>query len=142
MSGSQVCWGASASCHREIKTNNANVDDLILHFRRSPRNNCNRTSTNSAMSVTAATSPSVGSFHLCRRSTRPAGLPRFRMTVRSTAVSVTPLVTKLRKECATPLPLLRHVADAMAADMRAGLAVDGGSDLKMILSYVDSLPTG
>ena len=64
------------------------------------------------------------------------------MTVRSTAVSVTPLVTKLRKECATPLPLLRHVADAMAADMRAGLAVDGGSDLKMILSYVDSLPTG
>ncbi|KAL6216244.1 hypothetical protein ACLB2K_009470 [Fragaria x ananassa] len=94
------------------------------------------------MSVTAATSPSVGSFHLCRRSTRPAGLPRFRMTVRSTAVSVTPLVTKLRKECATPLPLLRHVADAMAADMRAGLAVDGGSDLKMILSYVDSLPTG
>lgn len=30
----------------------------------------------------------------------------------------------------------------MATDMRAGLAVDGGSDLKMILSYVDSLPTG
>lgn len=26
--------------------------------------------------------------------------------------------------------------------MRAGLEVDGGSDLKMILSYVDSLPTG
>jgi hexokinase len=30
----------------------------------------------------------------------------------------------------------------MAADMRAGLSADGGSDLKMILSYVDSLPTG
>ncbi|PIA55504.1 hypothetical protein AQUCO_00700061v1 [Aquilegia coerulea] len=30
----------------------------------------------------------------------------------------------------------------MAADMRAGLVVDGGSDLKMILSYVNSLPTG
>ncbi|KAI3745898.1 hypothetical protein L6452_08309 [Arctium lappa] len=30
----------------------------------------------------------------------------------------------------------------MATDMRAGLAVDGGSDLKMILSYVDCLPTG
>ncbi|PRQ27199.1 putative phosphotransferase with an alcohol group as acceptor [Rosa chinensis] len=95
------------------------------------------------MSVTAATSPSVGSFHpSCRRSTRLAALPRFRMSVRSAAVSVTPLVTELRKDCTTPLPLLRHVADAMAADMRAGLAVEGGSDLKMILSYVDSLPTG
>ncbi|KAM5565111.1 hexokinase-2, chloroplastic [Rosa sericea] len=94
------------------------------------------------MSVTAATSPVVGSFHPCRRSARSAALPRLRMTVRSTAVSVTPLVTELRKDCATPLPLLRHVADAMAADMRAGLAVEGGSDLKMILSYVDSLPTG
>lgn len=30
----------------------------------------------------------------------------------------------------------------MASDMRTGLAADGGSDLKMILSYVDSLPTG
>lgn len=94
------------------------------------------------MSVTAATSPAVGSFHLGRRSPRLAAIPRFRMTVRSTAVSLTPLVTKLHKDCATPLPLLRHVADAMAADMRAGLAAEGGSDLKMILSYVDSLPTG
>ncbi|KAI0500152.1 hypothetical protein KFK09_018361 [Dendrobium nobile] len=30
----------------------------------------------------------------------------------------------------------------MTSDMRAGLAADNGSDLKMILSYVDSLPTG
>ncbi|KAJ0087432.1 hypothetical protein Patl1_09552 [Pistacia atlantica] len=74
------------------------------------------------MSVTAtAISPAVGSFRLSRS---PRGIPRFRMA------------------CATPLPLLRLVADSMAADMRAGLAVDGGSDLKMILSYVDSLPTG
>lgn len=53
-----------------------------------------------------------------------------------------PILTKLQNDCATPLPVLRHVADAMATDMRAGLAVDGGSDLKMILSYVDCLPTG
>lgn len=64
------------------------------------------------------------------------------MAVGSNIVSVGPILTKLQKDCATPLPLLRHVADAMAADMRGGLAVDGGSDLKMILSYVDSLPTG
>lgn len=30
----------------------------------------------------------------------------------------------------------------MTDDMRAGLAVDGGGDLKMILSYVDTLPSG
>lgn len=60
----------------------------------------------------------------------------------SDSLGVAPILTKLQKDCATPLPVLRHVADAMAADMRAGLAVDGGSDLKMILSYVDTLPTG
>lgn len=92
------------------------------------------------MSITAtAIPPAVGSFRL---SPSPRDVPRYRMAVRSNAVSVAPILTKLRKECATPLPLLRHVADAMAADMRAGLAVDGGSDLKMILSYVDNLPTG
>lgn len=64
------------------------------------------------------------------------------MVVRSSAVSVAPILTHLQKQCATPLPVLRHVADAMAADMRAGLDVDGGSDLKMILSYVDTFPTG
>lgn len=58
------------------------------------------------------------------------------------SLGVVPILTKLQKDCATPLPVLRHVADAMAVDMRAGLAVDGGSDLKMILSYVDTLPTG
>lgn len=60
----------------------------------------------------------------------------------ATSVSASPILTKLHKDCATPLPVLRHVADSMAADMRAGLAADGGSDLKMIPSYVDALPTG
>lgn len=89
----------------------------------------------------AATSPAVGSFYLRRRS-RTVPMPRFRMAVRSAAVSLSPLLTKLHNDSATPLPLLRHVADSMVSDMRAGLAVDGGSDLKMILSYVDSLPSG
>ncbi|KAL5778195.1 hypothetical protein ACOSP7_011121 [Xanthoceras sorbifolium] len=93
------------------------------------------------MSVNVTTtSPVFGSFRL---PPSVKGAPRFRMAVRSNVVSVNaPILTKLQQECATPLPVLRHVADAMTADMRAGLAVDGGSDLKMILSYVDSLPTG
>lgn len=91
------------------------------------------------MSVAAA-SPAVGSFLFSVRS--PRGVPRSRMAVRSNVASVTPILTKLQKDCATPLPVLRHVADAMTADMRAGLAADGRGELKMILSYVDTLPTG
>ncbi|KAJ8429541.1 hypothetical protein Cgig2_025727 [Carnegiea gigantea] len=65
------------------------------------------------------------------------------MDMRSNA---TEILTKLKRECATPLPLLCQVADAMANDMRAGqpgLAsdADGASHLKMILSCVTSLPT-
>nr|GMD29026.1 hexokinase-2, chloroplastic [Ipomoea batatas] len=94
------------------------------------------------MSACAAASV-VGSFHVRRQLPKTRSRPRVVMTVRSgVSVGVAPILTKLEKDCATPLPVLRHVADAMAADVRAGLAVDGGSDLKMILSYVDTLPTG
>nr|GMD84758.1 hexokinase-2, chloroplastic [Ipomoea batatas] len=94
------------------------------------------------MSACAAASV-VGSFHVRRQLPKTRSRPRVVMTVRSGVnVGVAPILTKLEKDCATPLPVLRHVADAMAADVRAGLAVDGGSDLKMILSYVDTLPTG
>lgn len=88
-----------------------------------------------------ASSPAVSTFRLPQSK---RNVPRFRvMAVGSKVVSVAhPILTNLQKKCATPLPVLRHVADSMTADMRAGLAVDGGSDLKMILSYVDSLPTG
>ncbi|TYI20978.1 hypothetical protein ES332_A06G005200v1 [Gossypium tomentosum] len=96
------------------------------------------------MSVTAiatATSSAIGSFRT-RRSTN--GVSRFKMSIRSSFVSMAaaPMLTKLQQDCATPLPVLRNVASSMSDDIRAGLAVDGGSDLKMILSYVDSLPTG
>ncbi|KAI7727984.1 hypothetical protein M8C21_018253 [Ambrosia artemisiifolia] len=91
---------------------------------------------------TITSSPAVRSF----RSPTPRS-PRVTMLLRPTTVSSTtaasvPILTKLQKDCATPVPVLRNIADNMAADMRAGLAVDGGSDLKMILSFVDSLPTG
>lgn len=48
----------------------------------------------------------------------------------------------LRERCATPASLLRDVAAEMADEMRAGLEKEGGSRVKMLVSYVDKLPTG
>ncbi|XP_022884724.1 hexokinase-2, chloroplastic [Olea europaea var. sylvestris] len=92
------------------------------------------------MSVTAST-PAVRTFCITR-SAKMVSRPRVVMAVGSNTISGASILTKLQKDCATPLPVLRHVADAMADDMRAGLAVEGGSELQMILSYVDALPTG
>ena len=44
--------------------------------------------------------------------------------------------------CATPPARLRQVVDAMVVEMHAGLASDGGSKLKMLLTFVDALPNG
>ncbi|XP_076943284.1 hexokinase-2, chloroplastic-like [Bidens hawaiensis] len=92
------------------------------------------------MSIAVNPPPSVRSFR-----SPTARTPRVTMVLRptvSTTAAAVPILTKLQHDCATPLPLLRNIAGDMAADMRAGLAVDGGGELKMILSYVDSLPTG
>jgi hexokinase len=52
------------------------------------------------------------------------------------------VVADLRERCATPASLLRELAAEMADEMRAGLEKEGGSRVKMLLSYVDKLPTG
>lgn len=52
------------------------------------------------------------------------------------------MVEELERTCASPLERLRQLADAMEVEMHAGLALEGGSRLKMLLTYVDSLPTG
>lgn len=50
---------------------------------------------------------------------------------------------ELRKSCDTPAELLNQLIDAMVTEMHAGLAVEGGSkDFKMLLTYVDKLPSG
>lgn len=46
------------------------------------------------------------------------------------------------EECGTPIEKLRKVAEAMVVEMHAGLASEGGSKLKMLISYVDNLPSG
>ncbi|TVU35269.1 hypothetical protein EJB05_17151, partial [Eragrostis curvula] len=50
----------------------------------------------------------------------------------------------LEERCAVPAERLRLVADAMVTEMRAGLAAaaEDGSLLKMLVTYVDSLPSG
>lgn len=52
------------------------------------------------------------------------------------------ILKELEEKCAAPVAKLRQVADAMTVEMHAGLASEGGSKLKMIISYVDNLPTG
>nr|4QS9_A Chain A, Hexokinase-1 [Arabidopsis thaliana] len=52
------------------------------------------------------------------------------------------ILKAFEEDCATPISKLRQVADAMTVEMHAGLASDGGSKLKMLISYVDNLPSG
>lgn len=52
------------------------------------------------------------------------------------------ILKELEEKCDTPIAKLRQVADAMTVEMHAGLASEGGSKLKMLISYVDNLPTG
>ncbi|XP_026416108.1 hexokinase-2, chloroplastic-like [Papaver somniferum] len=52
------------------------------------------------------------------------------------------ILQKLQTDCATPLSVLLRVAYSMIDEMRCGLSVAGGGDLKMLLSYVNSFPTG
>ncbi|CAI0425600.1 unnamed protein product [Linum tenue] len=47
-----------------------------------------------------------------------------------------------QRKCATPMVKLQKLAEAMADEMHAGLSLNGGSKLKMLVSYVDNLPTG
>ncbi|KAI4355577.1 hypothetical protein L6164_004336 [Bauhinia variegata] len=52
------------------------------------------------------------------------------------------ILKELEDKCATPTGKLKQVANAMTVEMHAGLASEGGSKLKMLITYVDNLPTG
>ncbi|RWR78242.1 hexokinase-1-like protein isoform X1 [Cinnamomum micranthum f. kanehirae] len=52
------------------------------------------------------------------------------------------ILREFDEKCAAPIGKLRQVADAMTVEMHAGLASEGGSKLKMIITFVDTLPTG
>lgn len=55
---------------------------------------------------------------------------------------VVAVLEEFEEACATHVGRLRQVVDAMAVEMHAGLASEGGSKLKMLLTFVDALPNG
>ncbi|CAL5352371.1 unnamed protein product [Camellia sinensis] len=55
---------------------------------------------------------------------------------------VVAVLEDLEEDCSTSVGRLRQVVDAMAVEMHAGLASEGGSKLKMLLTFVDKLPNG
>ena len=67
---------------------------------------------------------------------------RHRMRNSGKWAKVMDILREFEDRCGTPIAKLRQVADAMTVEMHAGLASDGGSKLKMLISYVDNLPTG
>ncbi|KAL8140182.1 hypothetical protein V2J09_006203 [Rumex salicifolius] len=52
------------------------------------------------------------------------------------------ILRELDEMCGTPVSRLKQVVDAMAVEMHAGLASEGGSKLIMLLTFVDKLPNG
>lgn len=67
---------------------------------------------------------------------------RHRMRSAARWAKASAILKDLEEKCRTPIDKLRQIADAMTVEMHAGLASEGGSKLKMIISYVDNLPTG
>ncbi|CAM8983223.1 unnamed protein product [Rhodiola kirilowii] len=67
---------------------------------------------------------------------------RMSTTVSSDWKKVEEILRELEEKCATPTQKLNLVAEAMSAEMKAGLESDGGTKLKMLISFVDNLPTG
>lgn len=67
---------------------------------------------------------------------------RMRTTGRRARARAEEVLRVLEERCATPIGKLREVADDMTAEMVAGLQAEGASKLKMLVSYVDNLPTG
>ncbi|KAK9690163.1 hypothetical protein RND81_09G108700 [Saponaria officinalis] len=49
---------------------------------------------------------------------------------------------EFEEKCGTHVGKLKQVADAMVVEMNAGLVSDNGSRVKMLISFVDNLPTG
>lgn len=52
------------------------------------------------------------------------------------------VIEEVEQRLSTPTALLRGIADAMVEEMERGLRAEPHAPLKMLISYVDNLPTG
>lgn len=52
------------------------------------------------------------------------------------------VMKEVEEGCEMRVERLRQIVDAMAVEMHAGLASEGGSKLKMLLTHVHNLPNG
>ncbi|XP_062087573.1 hexokinase-1-like [Humulus lupulus] len=86
----------------------------------------------------------VGAAIICAATVCAAAALVVRHRMRSSAkwARAMAIIRDFEERCGTPLAKLKQVADAMTVEMHAGLASEGGSKLKMLISYVDNLPTG
>ncbi|KAL2929011.1 Hexokinase-1 [Bienertia sinuspersici] len=86
----------------------------------------------------------VGAAVVCAAAVCAAAAVVVRQRMKSTSkwARAMAILKELDDKCGTPLGKLRQVADAMTVEMHAGLASEGGSKLKMLISFVDNLPTG
>ncbi|XP_043704147.1 hexokinase-1-like [Telopea speciosissima] len=86
----------------------------------------------------------VGAAVICAATVVAAAtfIVRHRMRSSGNWARAMAIVKELEEKSATPIAKLKQVADAMTVEMHAGLASEGGSKLKMLLSFVDNLPTG
>lgn len=86
----------------------------------------------------------VATAVVCAAAVTAAGVVVFRHQMKKSGKweKAMDIIKELEDKCGTPAAKLRQVADAMTVEMHAGLASDGGSKLKMLISYVDNLPTG
>lgn len=81
----------------------------------------------------------IGAAAVCAAA---ALIVRHRMRSSSRWARAMAIVQELEEKCGSPEAKLKQVADAMTVEMHAGLASEGGSKLRMLISYVDNLPTG
>lgn len=81
----------------------------------------------------------IGAATVCAAA---ALIVRHRMRSSGRWCKVAEILKELEEKCDTPIAKLKQIADAMSVEMHAGLASEGGSKLKMLISYVDNLPTG
>lgn len=65
-----------------------------------------------------------------------------RMRRRREWKKVVGVMREVEEGCEMRVERLRQIVDAMAVEMHAGLASEGGSKLKMLLTHVHNLPNG